>query len=210
MPLQPNIPDKTQSTPPINPSQNTPFPQNLEKPNESKENKPKDTTPPPNPQELIISPHTPQKYGGKKVIATIFGILLLIGGVAAGVLLVQRIQEIRERATSGIECEWSSDCILLNNPGNSGSFSAPRAISHIFISTQRSQRFDPPKGSDGCYDVTIETTKLTWKKVGTGTDCQDINNIQVWLVEEISHTPMISPIPTFLPSQTPTPQEPMP
>lgn len=44
------------------------------------------------------TPHVPKKYGGPKAIATIFGILLLIAGVTAGIFLVQQPQEIRERA----------------------------------------------------------------------------------------------------------------
>ncbi len=50
------------------------------------------------PQDFVISPHNPRKNSGKKIIATIFGVLILIGGISAGVLLVQRNQEIRERA----------------------------------------------------------------------------------------------------------------
>ncbi len=47
---------------------------------------------------VVTSPHTPKKYGGTKVIATIFGIILLVGAVASGVYLVQREQELREQA----------------------------------------------------------------------------------------------------------------
>lgn len=39
-----------------------------------------------------------KKGPGKRIIATILGILVLIGGVGAGVILVQRQQDIRERA----------------------------------------------------------------------------------------------------------------
>lgn len=53
--------------------------------------------------QIIAPSHVPQKYGGKKVIATIFGVLLLIVGVGAGVYLVQQQQEFRERAQVG---EW--------------------------------------------------------------------------------------------------------
>lgn len=47
---------------------------------------------------VVTSPHAPQKYGGKKIIATIFGLLLVVGGITAGVALVQRQQNISERA----------------------------------------------------------------------------------------------------------------
>lgn len=47
---------------------------------------------------VITSPHTPQKYGGRKIIATIFGILFVVGGTISGALLVQRQQNMSEKA----------------------------------------------------------------------------------------------------------------
>ena len=45
------------------------------------------------------APITPGKKGiGKKTIATILGLILLIGGVATGVILVQQRQELRKKA----------------------------------------------------------------------------------------------------------------
>lgn len=44
------------------------------------------------------SSYVPQKYGGKKVIATIFSVLFIFASVFAGVLLVQRNQDLREHA----------------------------------------------------------------------------------------------------------------
>jgi len=50
----------------------------------------------------------------KKVALGIFGVLLLVGGVAAGVLLVQREQDIRQKAAScsveGDSCEQTICC----------------------------------------------------------------------------------------------------
>lgn len=51
-----------------------------------------------------------KKFGGKKVIATILGILFLVGGIGAGVILVQRQQDIRERAKVIGECQNDTDC----------------------------------------------------------------------------------------------------
>jgi hypothetical protein len=50
------------------------------------------TTPP------IHKENGAKKMGGKKLIATILGILILIGGVATGVYLTQQQQDIREKA----------------------------------------------------------------------------------------------------------------
>ncbi|OGM21333.1 hypothetical protein A2955_01300 [Candidatus Woesebacteria bacterium RIFCSPLOWO2_01_FULL_37_19] len=155
---------------------------------------------------LVTAPHAPKKYGGNKVIATIFGVVLLIAGVTAGVLLVQRQQELREQAASGQECSQSQSCVLLENPGNNSSYTAPKRISHIFITNQDSFRFDPPGSNNGCYDVKIEGDNLEWDKIATGSDCKDISNIQVWLTDqEISPTPTLTPTPTIPEEATPTP-----
>lgn len=59
-----------------------------------------ENSPPENPPitTVVTSPHAPKKYGGTKVIATIFSLLLVIGGVVSGVALVQRRQNISEQA----------------------------------------------------------------------------------------------------------------
>jgi hypothetical protein len=154
-------------------------------------------------QQMFTSPQTPKKYQGKKIIATIFGVLLLIVGITAGVILVQKQQDIRERAASGSECDHAPDCILLENPGNSGSFTAPRTISHLFITAKEYHRFDPPGTNNGCYNVSISGNYTEWNRVGSGRDCKDISNIQIWLGTDVSPTP--TPTPTIPPENTPTP-----
>lgn len=129
----------------------------------------------------VQNPHAPTKYGGKKVIATIFGMFLLIGGVVAGVLLVQQQQELAEKASSGSECQQNSDCILLENPEKSGTFSAPRAISQVKISAKETFTYSKGSNGDNCYKVTIENRSLSWQKIGDGPECKDISNIQVWM-----------------------------
>lgn len=138
------------------------------------------------PEALVTAPHTPKKYGGKKVIATIFGILLLIGGVAAGVGLVQRVQDIRERAASGRECSQSPDCILLDEPGNSGEFTAPRQISHAFITDRDVYRYEPGETDDGCRRVTIRDNFISWEKYTTSPSCKDVSNVQIWMREKVN------------------------
>lgn len=148
-----------------------------------------------------------KKIAGIKIIATIFGILLLIGGVAAGVYLVQRQQEIRERAASGSACNQHPDCILLDEPGNQGSYTANRSITYLFITAKDYHRFDAPGGDDGCYRVTINGNSLSWARYGSGPDCKDVSNIQIWLGTAPSPTTIQSPTPTPTtpPGQTPTP-----
>ncbi len=50
------------------------------------------------PPDITTSGKGGGKFGGKKVIASILGILFLVGGIGAGVILVQRQQDIREKA----------------------------------------------------------------------------------------------------------------
>ncbi|OGM33567.1 hypothetical protein A2962_00725 [Candidatus Woesebacteria bacterium RIFCSPLOWO2_01_FULL_39_61] len=157
----------------------------------------------------VQAPHVPKKYGGGKVIATIFGILFLIGGVASGVYLVQRQQQIAERASSGRECQQSPNCILLESPGNSGSFTSPRTITEVLITAKDAKAYPPGSTNDGCYKVDINGVSLSWEKVGSGPDCKDISNIQVKLVSgEPTPTIPISPTsqPTKPPGGTPSPQ----
>ncbi len=47
---------------------------------------------------IVTTGEKPKGKVGKKVIATILGILFLVGGVSAGVILVQQQQDIREQA----------------------------------------------------------------------------------------------------------------
>jgi len=62
------------------------------------------------PQEVNTPPK--KKFGGRKMIATILGLVVLIGGIAAGIVLVKQQQDIREKAgcTSNITCR--TDCGL--------------------------------------------------------------------------------------------------
>lgn len=70
-----------------------------------------DTVIPPGPQTTTPSFDMPtvvgappkKKFGGRKVISTILGILLLVGGVGVGVTLVKREQDIRSQARECVD-----------------------------------------------------------------------------------------------------------
>ncbi len=155
---------------------------------------------------IVTAPEAPEKYGGKKAIATIFGILILVGGVATGVLLVQRAQELREKAASGSECQQSPDCDLVDNAANQGSYTASRPITHAFITDQVFHRYAPGDSDDGCRRVTISGNFISWNRYGSGSDCKDVSNVQVWL-GEAQPTPTATPTPTTPPGATATPTE---
>lgn len=132
------------------------------------------------------------KRDSKKVIATIFGVLFLIGGVAAGVFLVQRQQDYRERASSGAECDQSADCILFDEPGNSGSESVTRTIDYLEITNKpgEERRYTQGNSDDGCYRVAVQDKNFTWQRIGEGPECKDVSNIQVWMSR--GQTPQLS------------------
>jgi len=153
---------------------------------------------------VVTSTHVPEKYGGKKVIATIFSVLFIVGAVVAGVTLVQRQQLIEQQASSGSECQHAHDCILLDSPGNSGSFDAPQTIKYVDITDKDSHRYNPGQSDDGCRKVNISGRSLTWQKYGSGPSCKDVSNVQVWLGEEPTSIPSPNPTATPTPAGTST------
>lgn len=132
------------------------------------------------------------KRSSRKMIATIFGVLFLIGGVAAGVFLVQRQQNIQERASSGAACDQADDCVLFDEPGNAGTQAVGRTIEYLDITNKpgEERRYTPGISDDGCYRVSIQGVEFTWQRVGEGPQCKDVSNIQVWMSKR--ETPTIS------------------
>lgn len=130
---------------------------------------------------VVTSTHVPQKYGGKKIIATIFSVLLIVGAVAAGVTLVQRQQLIEQEASSGSACDQSPDCDLIDNAQNSGSKTVNRTILYVDITDQDSHKYNPGDSDDGCRKVSISGNTVSWQRYGSGPECKDISNIQIWM-----------------------------
>jgi hypothetical protein len=62
---------------------------------------------PPKPDFSNIGPSPKKKFGGGRIIATILGILVLVGGVGAGVFLAQNQQLLKQKA-AGESCDNSS------------------------------------------------------------------------------------------------------
>lgn len=70
---------------------------------------------PPGPEVTNLVNAPKKKFGTKKIIATILGILLLIGGVGAGIALTSQKQLFQQKAfnpsqQSGMGCESNNDC----------------------------------------------------------------------------------------------------
>ncbi|MDO8341521.1 MAG: hypothetical protein Q7T59_06125 [Candidatus Woesebacteria bacterium] len=60
----------------------------------------------------IVTSKNKKKFAGGKIIATILGLFLLIGGVGAGVFLVKQNQNINEKAS--LACGVEGNCLNLN------------------------------------------------------------------------------------------------
>ncbi len=116
-----------------------------------------------------------------KVITTIFSLLLLLVGIAAGVLLVQQQQEIRERASGNEKCINSSLCTFLDEPSNTDTYKARTEISHLLITGSAVYRFESGVSDDSCLRVIISKNIARWSKYGTGDGCEDVVSVQVWL-----------------------------
>lgn len=65
---------------------------------------PSDAPTPPPQSPSVIATKPKKKFGGGKIIATILGILLLVGGVGAGIFLTQQKQLFQQKASCTDEC----------------------------------------------------------------------------------------------------------
>src|SRR3989344_1336274 len=139
--------------------------------------------------------------GGKgKTIGLFFLVLVLLVGSGVGVYLVQRQQDIRNLASSGKECTQAPDCDHLDSPGNQGSHTAPGPIVRVNITDQDIHTYLPEGNTnDGCRSVTIIGNNVTWERFGSGRDCKDVSNVQVWWTQSTA-----TPTPTLPPTDTPT------
>lgn len=120
----------------------------------------------------------------KSILTSVVILLVLTAAVVAGVILVQREQDIRNKAASGSACEHSEDCEELDSPGDSGNFSSSRNIEYIEITHQGNVRFTGTSvDENGCYSVEISGSSMSWNRLIESNVCKDIVNIQIWFTE---------------------------
>lgn len=62
----------------------------------------------------VIAPVGKPRGGDKRVIATILGLLVLVGGIGAGIILVRQQQDIREKAATLCQEEVGGSCVPTN------------------------------------------------------------------------------------------------
>ena len=154
---------------------------------------------------VVAAPHAPKKYGGKKVIATIFGIFLLIGGVAAGVLLVR---QQRLQTSLAWDCSKYNFGVARNGTvtvANGSQRTEPLQKAKVYINNVLVATFDVPALSPG-GGTTLGTVTVpsdlgfTWRVDGT-VDCEDSGSY------DSLPTPIPTVIPTVVPSATPIPSD---
>ncbi len=145
------------------------------------------------------------KKGNKKskILVSILSVLILAGGVVAGIFLIQRSQELREKAANvgGSDCGQSLDCYKIDLGQNSGTYTSERTIDH-FIIKARTEAYSFPGVSSNCYSVNINQKTVTWQKVGSASDCHDISHVEVWFVA--TELPTTPPNPTATSTPVPT------
>jgi hypothetical protein len=188
------IPNTTNSTVPVNSKVPTPYPISSQ-PNDKvlspvpPVNQTTDNTPP----SVVTSDHVPKKYGGGKVIATIFGVLLIAGAVAAGVGLVQNQVFKTSRAwdcsTYNFTMSQTGDVQVINGSTYN------ETPQHALVSINDAQVADlsvpaVARGSSanlGHVDVPSSGT-FSWRVVGT-VDCEDSGSYQATHKINICHVP---------------------
>lgn len=144
----------------------------------------------------------------RSIITSTFILIMLAGAVVAGVILVQREQDIRNKAASGSACDQSPDCYKKDDPGDSGSYSDSqgRNVDYFEITHQGRVRFDS-SGTDenGCYEVNISGSSVSWNRLQNTNVCKDISNIQVWFTNQTPEpSAEVSPSPSIEPSSEPS------
>jgi len=150
-----------------------------------------------------------RKKGNSKAIATVLGILLLIGAVGAGVFLVSQQQELRIGA-------W--DCrnyvFDVNENGgvsvqNGSTRNEPIQQAKVYINSNLVATLDVPALPAGdattLGTVSVPTNgSFSWQVVGTK-DCEDQGRFDPQPTPTPTTIPTPTPTPTGIPSPTPIP-----
>ena len=104
----------------------------------------------------VVTPAEKPKRGGRKVIATILGLLVLVGGLGAGVILVRQQQDIRERAQSPT---CYAECIAAGNTPSECRGLPACATSCVGLSISVCQNTAGCRWSNGvCVTTTVSQT----------------------------------------------------
>src|SRR3990170_7062613 len=140
-------------------------------------------------------------FAGNRAVATILGIILLVGGITTGVVLVGKSQEVRIGAwdCSKYVFEVSQDGVVTVRNGSTRD--EPVQQAKVFINGNQTTTLNVP-ALDAGDAATLGTVSVpgdgnfSWEVKGTR-DCEDSGSYQA--------SPTATPTPVISPSQTPTP-----
>lgn len=132
---------------------------------------------------MMVSPPPKKKFGGGKIIATILGLFLLVGGIAGGVLLTKQNQNVNEKAAvqdepcnevgacgglagaqqecaaKGDRCKWINAGQTQVCPDNSGQHKCADCVLHS-VPGKCVGATPPPAPTASCQGVKAYST--TW------------------------------------------------
>ena len=155
---------------------------------------------------VITSEHVPERLGGRKAIATIFGILFLVGSIVAGVFLAQKRQFLPSQAWNCSQYVFEVSQQGEVSVRNGQTRNEPPQKAKVYIDDILVIIFDVPAlgagdaATLGTVDVPGEQG-FVWKVDGT-VDCQNNGSYEA----TSTPTPILteSPTPTITSSPTPT------
>lgn len=165
----------------------------------------------------VVAPSNSDNKKNTKVIATVLGIILLIGAVATGVFLVSSEQEIRIGAWDcrNYVFEVNQDGVV--NVRNGSTRDEPAQQAKVYINGTLVATLDVPAlnagGAATIGTVSVPTNGFSWEVIGTK-DCEDSGRFDAQptptptTIPTPTPTPTGKPSPTPIPSPTPTPSPP--
>ena len=136
----------------------------------------------------------------KRIFKVVLFLFVLLGLSAA---------VVSANSTGSNACANDPECIQVDNPGNSGMYSAPGEIYNFCIVSDQGglKCWSPPgdpEGANGCYKVQFSWQAVQWTQVSD--ECGNVAYIKVYYRNPVTPTP---PGPTPTPgSPTPTPEAP--
>ena len=150
-----------------------------------------------------------RKKGNSKAIATVLGILLLIGAVGAGVFLASQQQELRIGAWDCQKYIFSVNQAGLVTVQNGSTRNEPIQQAKVYINSNLVATLDVPAldAGDATNLGTVSVPangSFSWQVVGTK-DCEDQGRFDPQPTPTPTTIPTPTPTPTGIPSPTPIP-----
>jgi len=137
-----------------------------------------------------VTPKTKKKFGGGKIIATILGLVVLVGGIAAGIILTQQKQLFKQKAAVSVPCaggcgEAPDPVPSFNSPPTQvGPFTTAGNLIIYYVGLGSSgTRTVYITSHDGSHTVTMDTSDKT----------RIVTNIPINAGETITITDMQEP-----------------